>query len=139
MIDEDKLVKLKEKYTHNEEVLDLIIDLAVANSYLRVHPAITLKTIDQIVRLRHDRFTLVKTILTGTSEGTMSMEFYYDIIFQDSYNYSMYGIQFECSGEINGEMWDDYVANEGEETWDVHKVKEEIVKETKYIFDEKTN
>jgi hypothetical protein len=129
---EDDLVKLKEKYKKNVEVCDLIDELAIERNYFKVVQQINLRNIDLIVRKKHENFALIDIVLTGTREASMSMEFHYDIIFNDDRRYArdheMYGIHFECDGEIDGEMWDDWIANDGDESWDIVKVskKEEV-------------
>lgn len=133
MIYEQSLKQLKEKYK-NTEVVDIINELAVQRGFLKVHPFLSMKTINEIIQKKNLDFQFVDLIQTDVVEGSMAMEFCYDLIFKDLHNHNLYGAQLYEIPKVNGELWDDFIANEDEEDVEIKRVKEEKETKTTYKF-----
>jgi hypothetical protein len=132
-LSEDSLIELKKKNENDSIMVSLINELAVAKGYLKVNPYITLKTVDEIVNKRNERFELVFLELKKVEEGSMAMEYDYDLIFQTrEYDSCLYGARLRAVPLVNGEIWDDYVANDEDELVKVSEAIEE--KEVKIVY-----
>ena len=131
-IDEKILKDLQKKYSGDNIFLDLINELALVKGYIDLYPYLTLKTIDEILEKKHANFYLVNVDLKKVEEGSMAMEYSYEIIFKQSFDSNFYGIKLNKVPLIEGDQWYDYVSSGEDETFKIFPVSEE--KETKIIW-----
>jgi hypothetical protein len=123
--------------TDAKHIINLINMLSVKNKYIDICPILDLTTINDILSSKDKDFALVNLSLDETREGSMAMEYYYTIIIKKiGVMNELYGINFDDVELIDGEMWDDYVANEGDRFFDLKKVKVEQEIKTVYHMEE---
>jgi hypothetical protein len=132
-VNKEDLKKLKES-NKDSVVNSLINELAKEKGFIEVNPELTLKSINEILNKKHSFFKLIDCKLTDVDEGSMAMEYNYDIVFEDD-NYKTYGIKLRGTPMVNGELWDDYVANEEDEVFDVYKVIPHKIEIIDYKFE----
>jgi hypothetical protein len=134
---DSQLLVLKQNYADDKNVVQLINTLALAKGLVEVYPYVTLGEIDAIVNRRSDFFSLVKLDLTDVEEGSMAMEYDYDVVFmKNELDSALYGVKLKGVPLIDGEIWDDYVANDEDELLKVVNVTEEKVVKVCYKFKE---
>ena len=133
-MDFNKLKKLKENAT-DPIIKDLINELAKEKGYIEINPELTLRTINQIIKNKHPFFKLIDCKLVKMDEGSMAMEYYYEIVFEDTDSHQLYGIKLETYCMVNGDGWNDYIENEGEDVYEVFKVSSHKVEIVTYKFE----
>lgn len=128
-----KKIYASQKTTEAKHIVSLINTLAAEKCYLDIFPFIKLSIIDDILNGKHDVYRLIQKDLLGMDEGSMAMEYDYQIIIQNDDTFQAYAIYLNNSHMIQGECWDDYVADDADELFEVKKVKEEKEVKVKYV------
>jgi len=129
-----ELIELKKKNAKNKTMLALIDELATTKGFIEVNPELTLKTVDEILNKRHSKFTLIDCKLINVDEGSMAMEYDYSVVFQDD-DFNLYGVKLWRVPMVDGEIWDDFVANDEDDIVEVYKVTKHTIEVIDYKFE----